>query len=386
MNGQWIGPYTSGNNGTLVVELDDAGATYEGEVAAYGNNVTIPAPAGSPAGANPTVVRVPPVVGRISIPKPGDNWTGTIPLSAIERGTGRVLSAAEVATILPGASTPTSATVTVRVNGETMDLAWTTDQSIAGTAQVHRSAGTAPSELEPLTDVTNWEQFKAWASRLEPDRFLFRGQPVRRKLRTAFHRHGRASFLRFMERDVQALHRALSGLTTHRFNLTDPLDYAAFLALAQHHGYPTPLLDWTRSPFIAAYFAFRGLDRDRITDDQRVRVLIFDERYWGSAFERAPSLFPGFLHVTVLAPLAINNPRALPQQSFSIVTNIDDIEAYIRHREVERSISILRVVELPASERTRVLTELDLMGINPGSMFPGLDGACAQIRDRFFGV
>jgi hypothetical protein len=31
-----------------------------------------------------------------------------------------------------------------------------------------------------------------------------------------------------------------------------------------------------------------------------------------------------------------------------------------------------------------VMRELDLMGINAGSLFPGLDGACQQLKERFF--
>jgi hypothetical protein len=88
----------------------------------------------------------------------------------------------------------------------------------------------------------------------------------------------------------------------------------------------------------------------------------------------------------MLEPLAINNPRVVPQQSISMVTNIDDLEDYISLREKEKNKTYLQAIDLPAAERRQVMRELDLMGINAGSLFPGLDGTCQQLRERFFGL
>jgi hypothetical protein len=46
----------------------------------------------------------------------------------------------------------------------------------------------------------------------------------------------------------------------------------------------------------------------------------------------------------------------------------------------------LQAIDLPVEQRAEVLNELSVMGINAGSLFPGLDGACGQLKDRFFGV
>jgi hypothetical protein len=75
----------------------------------------------------------------------------------------------------------------------------------------------------------------------------------------------------------------------------------------------------------------------------------------------------------------------VPQQALSSFTTVDDIETYIRSKEEISGKLYLEVIDLPLRERDHVIRELRLMGITQGSLFPGLDGACEELRERFFG-
>jgi hypothetical protein len=346
--------------------LDDVGTSYAGVVFAYDANIG------------------PPTFAQVEIPKDKTIFSVPVGLEHLERGTGLLLSPQNWAQKFPGVVMATHADTEWEVTTTQILLKWRTNIGTNGDGWMVKAEGQTPSDLIPLSNTRTWEEFKKFVLTLEPYRFVFRGHEKSTwRLRTAFHRTGRASLWKFMTQDVPALHRHLSGLTTHHFNLNDPFDYAAFLNLAQHHGYPTPILDWTHSPFVAAYFAFKDLRRNNLQADQKVRILILDAREWNKN-ERAQVLMQGFLHMTMLEPLATNNPRALPQQSISSVTNIDDLEGYLSGGGKQTGRSFLKAIDLPVSERQVVMQELALMGITAGSLFPGLDGACLQLKERYF--
>jgi hypothetical protein len=228
-----------------------------------------------------------------------------------------------------------------------------------------------------------WQEFKAFAQKNTAGSFVFRGQPAPYKLRTAFHRTYRKDLVRFVAEDLPVSHKLLTARTQHLFDLEKPQERGAFWNLLQHHGYPTPLLDWTYSPFVAAFFAYRRRKPDDDTSEH-IRILAFDKHLWTTTFRQLDAVNFAEPHFSILEPLAIENPRAIPQQAVSTLTNVDDVEAYIRTKEAESNHRFLYAVDLDAKLRPHIMAELSLMGITAGSLFPGLDGACEELMGRFF--
>jgi hypothetical protein len=192
--------------------------------------------------------------------------------------------------------------------------------------------------------------------------------------------------VRFLNKDIQVLHRHLSNWTKHVFDLSIAEQNGAFFNLVQHHGYPTPLLDWTYSPFVGAFFAYRRIKNSEAAeanDGEKVRIFMFDQKLWRQRWKRSVKL-TGRPHFSIMEFIAIDNERLIPQQSISSVTNIDDIETHIQVSESATDRQYLQIIDLPVKERSLVMQELSMMGITAGSLFPGFDGACEELRERNF--
>jgi hypothetical protein len=225
-----------------------------------------------------------------------------------------------------------------------------------------------------------WHEFKEYALG-QNDGLVYRGQPRHWRLQTSYHRTGYADIISYLDDTVPELEKYINSVSKHEFNSKDDRDLGALLNLAQHHGYPTPLLDWTRSPYVAAFFAFE--DKSRIKTGGSVSVFSFNAHRWARMVGNVAQLrVPNVVIRTVDLPV-FGNSRALPQQSMTMFSNINDIEAVIADNERSKG-DFLKAIAIPAQDRDAAMRDLALMGITWGSMFPDLDGICKQLAVRHF--
>jgi hypothetical protein len=256
-----------------------------------------------------------------------------------------------------------------------------TDIGLELTSSLEAPSHNGKSVIVP--ENMSWIEFKQHLADLSTSRFLFRGQKKDWRLVTSFHRNERYRISEFIHKDVKELHRKLSAITSHFFDLNIPDQNGAFFNLLQHHGYPTPLLDWSYSPYVSAFFAFRDIQKS-YSGDEKVRIYVFDNKSWQDHYPQMQNIDPPYRHLSVMEFISIDNPRVVPQQGITTVSNIDDIEGYILEREKSDSCTYIRAIDIPASERNQAMDDLKFMGITAGSMFPSIDGICEEQKERNF--
>lgn len=247
----------------------------------------------------------------------------------------------------------------------------------------------------------SWEEFKSLIGRFS-ENWVFRGQSDARWIlnnsieRTEFINH---------HKDVESefLAEFQRGARNYLSKDEIPEHLIEWLALMQHHGAPTRLLDLTKSPFIAAYFAYElceakeGLSvavwginvqylKERaiaiLSQDfeealQQNQNLINEKLFEKIFYENNRSLvFP-------VEPFRMNRRYSL-QQSIFVSTGTSK-EPFMKQLQFLGDALPKAVVKIqvPTVHKKEALRDLQKMNLHRASLFPDLDGYALSMKLRY---
>lgn len=231
----------------------------------------------------------------------------------------------------------------------------------------------------------SWDEFKAWVTRIRRDHgaAIYRGHGSRAfRLETTLSRAGRTRIERYCNEIIPLFRNHAEAVLSMKFDKSSAEDFSMVLGLAQHHGLPTPLLDWTASPYVAAFFAFADAVDSKRDPQQHshVRIFALNREFVDGTTQPIVTLPRVSPYVASLSIGARSNPRLYAQQGQFLVTNVVTVEDYIRHAEKNLEQRFLFAADIPINLASNALEDLAFMGLTAAAMFPGLDGVCKMMR------
>lgn len=176
-----------------------------------------------------------------------------------------------------------------------------------------------------------------------------------------------------------------------------------WLALMQHHGAPTRLLDLTKSPFIAAYFAFEfaPVRADHCIavwcmniEHLKNRALQILSQEFGNALNETQNLinekvFEVLFHqnnknlVFPVEPFRMNRRYSVQQSVFvSTGTSATPFMKQLQFLEDDMPKAVIKL-EMPSRDKNMALRELLKMNLHRASLFPDLDGYALSLKLRY---
>ena len=168
-----------------------------------------------------------------------------------------------------------------------------------------------------------------------------------------------------------------------------------WLAVAQHHGLPTRMLDWTFSPFVALHFATEEVERFErdaavwVVDYARTNAflprplqrVLADEGADVFTAEMLSRVAPSLAEFDALAAerfVVFLEPPSLDERivnQFALFSLLSDPRVGLEQWLAEHP-EVWRRIVVPASLRWEVRDKLDQANVTERVLYPGLDGLC----------
>jgi hypothetical protein len=226
--------------------------------------------------------------------------------------------------------------------------------------------------------LSHWKHFPKLISRdlLEFPSYIFRGQASSVwKLESSYDRLIRKKKIRNVniENHLNAFKNASKGRRGRNPQILENND--EWWALAQHNGLATPLLDFTRSAFVALYFAFWD---ETFTGKERAVYGL----HYHNLTTKMNKLKDEDKKVKLFYPSSDENDRLINQSGLFIKMPIrTDLESFVStHFKGQDDGADLFKIIIPNTEVKNCLIMLNKMNINHSTLFPDLYGAAKYVN------
>jgi hypothetical protein len=169
------------------------------------------------------------------------------------------------------------------------------------------------------------------------------------------------------------------------FREFEPKDEWDLLALAQHHGMATRLLDWTRSATAALWFAVRDAPKkkngEKGLDNGVVWVLCAEVKDFELDVRKSKP-FDNELRTLIFWPKAITRRIAAQDGIFTIHKLIDGKRFIALNKNKLYVPKLVRII-IPPDKFASIRQELNMLNANAALFFPDLDGLSSYLTWRY---